>query len=132
MLRELQSKYPIPISDLELIYNEFYTASLKRGTTDCRASYSDFAELLRKLFPRGVEIMSEIFNALDTDRAGFVDYKNFIIGLNMLRNGTLEQRLWFAFRAYDLNGNSYIEVDELFNLIKSATSKNLLILDDEI
>ncbi|CAG9330290.1 unnamed protein product [Blepharisma stoltei] len=133
VIRDLQNKFNISIQDLESIYNEFFNYSIKKGGQECKVTFQDFSEIIRKIFPRAIGITAEIFNALDLERTGYVDYKNFIIGLNVLRNGTIEQRLWFAFRAHDLNGNSAIERDELFNLLKSASaSKSLALTDDEI
>lgn len=60
-----------------------------------------------------------LFNAIDIDKTGLVDFKNFAYAYAVLRNGTMDQRIWLAFRAYDMDHDSFISRNDLAELLRS-------------
>ena len=46
---------------------------------------------------------------LDCNQTGKVDFRQFIYAMNILKAGSLEQRLKFAFNAYDLDHNNLLD-----------------------
>ncbi len=52
---------------------------------------------------------NELFNALDSKRLGRVDFSDFVCGLSILQHGTSEEKLRFAFSAYDIDHNGGID-----------------------
>jgi serine/threonine-protein phosphatase 2B regulatory subunit len=89
--------------ELERIYDEFRRVARHRGDYDAKVDIREFQEIMAKLTNNNA-LIREIFNAIDTDKSGYIDFKNFIVGLSVLRHGTREQKLWLAFRAYDTMG----------------------------
>lgn len=65
----------------------------------------------------------EIF---DEDGNGGVDFKEFISGLSAFSSrGLKDEKLWFAFRAYDIDRDGYISNGELFIVLKMMVGGNL-------
>ena len=50
-----------------------------------------------------------MFNSIDKHSSGFIDFRDFIAVMGILKCGNIEERLQLAFRAYDLNNNGFIE-----------------------
>lgn len=61
-----------------------------------------------------------MFHAVDVEKSGAIDFRNFIVSMCVLRSGSFEQRLWFAFRAYDADGSNTIDKNEMYSLLRSA------------
>jgi Ca2+-binding EF-hand superfamily protein len=77
--------------------------------------------------------VSELFHSIDLEHRASVDFRSFIVSLCVLRSGSFDQRLWFAFRAYDQNGNEALEQGEVYQLLKSAhEAKNNPITEQQI
>jgi len=62
--------------------------------------------------------LDALFNALDSDQNGSLDWREFYTGLTMLCRGTVEERLEVAFHMFDRDGNGYIEERELQTLMR--------------
>ena len=103
LFRELNALHGIDMRELERIYDEFRRVARHRGDYDAKVDMREFQEIMARLTNNNA-LIREIFNAIDTDKSGYIDFKNFIVGLSMLRHGTREQKLWLAFRAYDTMG----------------------------
>ena len=60
-----------------------------------------------------------MFNALDKTRTGKVDFCDFVCGMSVLQHGTVEERLKFAFLAYDVDHNNGIDkVKDFYNFLE--------------
>lgn len=53
------------------------------------------------------------FDVLDTDGSGALDWPEFIAALSALEKGDASRRIAFLFHAYDLNGDGYIQRQEV-------------------
>ena len=62
--------------------------------------------------------VGHLYDAFDEDRSGHIDFIEVVIGLSTLMDGTLEDRLGYAFAAFDTDGNNKICMDELSQMIK--------------
>jgi len=61
-----------------------------------------------------------LFQLLDTNQDGSVDLQEFVCGLSLLCKGSVEEKLEFSFKAYDIDGNGFISKDELAQMFKRA------------
>ena len=79
-----------------------------------------FTELLHNTFDLVTEdvLMDRIFCAFDRNSSGVVKLEDWVCGLSVFLRGSLDERTAFCFLVYDLNGDSYITRDEMFNLLK--------------
>jgi Ca2+-binding EF-hand superfamily protein len=59
-----------------------------------------------------------VFNTYDKDNSGHVDFREFMLALNMASRGTPEDKLNFAFDMCDLDGNGVIDEDEMLQIVK--------------
>ncbi|KAJ3425620.1 calcineurin b [Anaeramoeba flamelloides] len=58
---------------------------------------------------------------VDSDENGKVDFDEFCLALVPFSDqGTIEDRVYFSFQVYDINGNGQIEKSELFLLLNSC------------
>ena len=68
------------------------------------------------------ELSACIFQALDTDQNGYVDFRELVLGLSITYAGSREHRLRWFFRLYDVNKDGVIKVQEMVNAVKSISS----------
>lgn len=52
--------------------------------------------------------------------------------VTLLISGSIDERLDLAFRAYDLDGNGFIDREELFAILKNSFIAKALPVDDDI
>ena len=56
----------------------------------------------------------------DTDKDGFVNFQEFIVALDIVKNGTPEQNLKQIFRMLDVNDDGKVNVTELVQVSKDV------------
>lgn len=79
-----------------------------------------FRDLLHNTFHLITEdvLVERMFCCWDRDNEGSIRLEPWIIGLDVFLRGNLRDRMEFSFRVYDLNNDSYITKDEIFQLFK--------------
>ena len=77
---------------------------------------SQFSELCCEAFPWNKTFQNfsqHIFRTFDTNKDGFLDFKEFLIGLHITSSGTKEEKCSWLFRMYDLDGDGVIDHQEM-------------------
>jgi len=59
-----------------------------------------------------------LFHAHDEDGNGKVSFGEFLISLNVAVNGTAEEKLRWAFRMYDVDGDGTVSRSEVTDILK--------------
>merc|ERR1719369_112759 len=79
------------------------------------------AHLYNELFPDGnsVNFSENMFRVFDTDNTGVINFREFLVAMNITSNGTPEEKLSFAFNLYDVNGDGNIEYLEMLKLVNA-------------
>ncbi|CAF1299125.1 unnamed protein product [Adineta ricciae] len=54
--------------------------------------------------------------------AGTIDFMEFLLAIDLFENGSLYEKLYFAFHLYDLDGNGILTRTEIVRLIKMILS----------
>lgn len=91
---------------------------------DCpsgQLSQEEFVRIYKQFFPFGdpSDFSSYVFKVFDTDKSGFIDFKEFIIALSITSRGTLEEKLSWAFKLYDLDEDGKISFPEMLAIVKA-------------
>jgi len=76
------------------------------------------------MFPKGDadSFARYVFNALDKDGSGRIDFQEFIMSISIAQNGSIEDKLAWAFDLFDLDGTGCISRTELVEMIKTLRS----------
>ncbi|XP_008482817.1 Kv channel-interacting protein 1-like [Diaphorina citri] len=61
-----------------------------------------------------------VFNTLDHNKTGFLNFEDFVKGLSILCRGSEEEKLRWIFCLYDINGDGVISKDDLYNIVSSV------------
>lgn len=111
------------VGEMKRIYRGFKT-DCPTGLVTEEIFYSIFS----KFFPLGGDTYSAnissyshyVFSALDQTDAGVITFEDFALGLSVLLNGSLDQKLRWTFNLYDLNGDGVITKEEMENVTASV------------
>lgn len=115
------------ISELNTIYYAFCSITQRRFLQKEKGYLilPEFTALMSKAI-KNQDLIGEMFNALDKNRVGKVDFHDFVCGLSILQYGTVEDRLNFSFLAYDTSHTQAIDKKDFFMLLKSSSeAKNI-------
>ena len=79
-----------------------------------------FVDMYKMLFPGGnaENFCNYVFKTYDTDSIGYLDFKQFIIAMDMTKAESAEEKLRMAFRMYDLDGNGELDLDEMIKIVE--------------
>ena len=71
-------------------------------------------------------LVKRVIAVLDKNKDGNISFLEFVQGLNSLSAGaSSEEKLRFAFKIYDINGDGFISNWELFTVLKMMVGNNL-------
>ena len=78
-----------------------------------------FKKLYIEIFPNGdpTKFAEHVFRTFDQERNGKIDFREFMMAVNIQQNGSYGDRLKWLFHMFDVDGTGYISVDELETLI---------------
>ncbi|KAM3187074.1 hypothetical protein ACTXT7_003039 [Hymenolepis weldensis] len=94
---------------------DVYLESDKRKyARDCpsgQLSKKKFIEVYSGFFPDGnaEEFCTHVFRTFDKDNSGKIDFKEFLLAINITSGGRPKEKLEWAYQMYDIDGNGTIE-----------------------
>lgn len=89
---------------------------------DCpsgQLSEEEFAKVFKQFFPFGdpVDYCHYLFRLFDVDNSKYIDFKEFIVALSATSRGTMDQKLEWSYKLYDLNKTGKVTYKELLQVI---------------
>ena len=98
------SKADLTFLKTNTTYDEDTILELYKGfISDCpqgRLNTTAFMKIYSKCFPAGnaKEFCDHVFRTFDSDKNGFIDFKEFLLAIDVTSSGTPEEKLNWAFR----------------------------------
>merc|ERR1712215_404960 len=93
----------------------------KQDCPDGKLDPTAFMKIYSKCFPTGNagEFCDHVFRTFDVDKNGFIDFKEFLLAIDVTSSGSPEEKLNWAFSMYDVDGNGWIDLPEMTKIVKS-------------
>ena len=100
---------------LEVQYKNFISSHAKG-----QMSKKSFNSMMKESYPRvdTKKLCRHVFRMYDTNGDGSVDFKEFVLALDVFNNGSAEQNLKQIFRVLDINNDGKIHVMELIEVVR--------------
>jgi len=90
----------------------------------CKMDRAKFRTVLHNTFQMTDDIlMDRVFKAFDTDNDSAINMKEWVFGLSIFLRGSLMEKMKYCFEVYDLNGDGYIQREEMFHMLKNCLIK---------
>merc|ERR1712063_77212 len=125
-----QSQDRLSKEDVEfLTYHTHYTEDticewykgFKQDCPDGKLTKDAFMKIYSKCFSGGSakDFCDHVFRTFDSDKNGFIDFKEFLLAIDVTSSGSPEEKLNWAFSMYDVDGNGWIDLREMTRIVKS-------------
>ncbi|EUB56238.1 Neuronal calcium sensor 2 [Echinococcus granulosus] len=129
----LGSRKKLPKEDLDFLMSNthFTKKQIKQWYNgfirDCpsgQLSKKKFIEVYSGFFPDGnaEEFCTHVFRTFDKDNSGKIDFKEFLLAINITSGGRPKEKLEWAYQMYDIDGNGTIERSEMVEIIRAIYS----------
>ncbi|XP_040043968.1 calaxin [Gasterosteus aculeatus] len=80
-----------------------------------------FRSILQNTFGISDDIMMDrVFRKFDKDNDSSVSTKEWIEGLSIFLRGSLDDKIKFCFRVYDLNDDTLVSMEEMYHMLKNC------------
>ena len=64
------------------------------------------------------DLSERLFYVFDEDQSGTIDYKELIVGLEVFKEDSIEEKMKVFFGLCDTDGSGAISEEELYNVLK--------------
>lgn len=104
----------------ESTIKEWYKG-FKQDCPDGKLTPIKFVDMYKMFFPSGnaEQFCDHVFRTFDTDKNGYIDFKEFLLAIDVTSAGTAEEKLKWAFRMYDVDGNGVIDLEEMTKIVQA-------------
>ena len=122
-MEELKAQTNFTAEELQDWYKEFRSSWPKGVLT-----VEEFKKAYSSYFPLGdaSEFAKHVFRVFDQNDDGRLDFREFICGFSVGLRGSVEEKLKFSFRIYDVDGNGFISPEEMVEIFTVRNTVCLL------
>jgi len=94
-------------------------STFKRDCPSGKLGPDQFNAMYSKFFPAGnsESFCEHVFRIFDTDNNGVIDFKEFLLAIDVSSGSSPQKKLEWAFKMYDVNGNGVITRDEMEEVV---------------
>jgi len=102
-------------------------SSFKKDCPTGKLGPGQFIDMYSKFFPSGDSeaFCEHVFRLFDTDKNGVVDFKEFLLAIDVSSSSSPLKKLEWAFKMYDVNGNGQITRNEMEEVIGAMLKMQL-------
>jgi len=132
--RHIQDETKLNRIEVERLHQDFVKLKDKNKKVDKTVFGQQFTKYLG-LYDN--DYANKLFDAIDLDGSGDIDFREFAIYCGLLIKGTFESKVDLAFRVWDLDGSGSLQYEELLEILikymklmkKIASSRDVHELD---
>ncbi|KAG9353074.1 hypothetical protein JZ751_017650 [Albula glossodonta] len=101
----------------------------RKFMTECPSgllTYYEFKQFfgLKNLSESSDQYVRAMFTTFDMNDDGFIDFMEYVAALSLVLKGSVQKKLRWYFKLYDVDGNGCIDREELLVIIKSIRAIN--------
>lgn len=117
------------MSDLGLASNGELLTILEKAFAGHAGSdaFIDVAELQKALGLKSPYLARRVLIALDRNGDGALSYEEFVAAAHQIVFGDEREKLWFAFRIHDENGDGFIDETEMLRMIALSMAESEIV-----
>ena len=80
-----------------------------------------FVDIYKLFFPIGnaEQFCDHVFRTFDTDKKGYIDFKEFLLAIDVTSTETPKEKLKWAFRMSDVDGNGVIDLELMTKIVQA-------------
>uniref|UniRef100_A0A0N4Z797 Neuronal calcium sensor 1 n=1 Tax=Parastrongyloides trichosuri TaxID=131310 RepID=A0A0N4Z797_PARTI len=118
-LNELESKTYFTKRELKKWYKDFI-----RDCPTGELKIDEFQNIYKQFFPNGdpTKFASFVFNVFDNNGDGHISFPEFISALSLTSQGSLDEKLDWAFSLYDVDKDGFITKEEMIDIVEAIYS----------
>jgi len=90
-------------------------------------AHIDLAELQKALGLRSEYLARRVLLLFDSNRDGVVSKEEFLAGARTLLLGSDRDKLWFAFRLYDHDGDGFLDHHEVMRMLSMTLAEDEIV-----
>jgi len=113
-LDKLHSSTHFDQKELKAMFKQF-----KKETPNGVINKEEFKEVMKQMGVLDGFLQDLIFNVFDENKDGSINFQEFVTALSVMTRGDPNEKLEFAFSMYDLDGNGFIDKEEMTQIIES-------------
>lgn len=113
-LDELQKTSKFDEKELKAMHKQF-----KKDSPQGVVTKHEFTDVMNQMGIQDKFLQELIFSTFEAEGDGVITFQDLVSALSIIARGSADQKLLFAFRMYDLNGDGFITKDEMQKVMNS-------------
>eukprot|EP01120_Amphizonella_sp_Union-15-10_P003039 TRINITY_DN13340_c0_g1_i1.p1 TRINITY_DN13340_c0_g1~~TRINITY_DN13340_c0_g1_i1.p1 ORF type:complete len:195 (-),score=49.02 TRINITY_DN13340_c0_g1_i1:98-682(-) len=113
-LEELHKRTHFEQKELKEMYKQF-----KKETPQGVINKKEFKEVMKAMGVWDIFLQDLIFNVFDSNKDGSINFQEFVTALSIMKRGTSDEKLEFAFQMYDFDGTKCITKESMTTIMEA-------------